>query len=268
MIKLDYGALLCPEPITLSIGTLRNPKLREIGKLSFEKFGYYEFLLKLTPELYFTKIKGNDESFTQDSFAGRKKAEVTLYDILLEDGTLCEMYTEMFNFFFIEQVLFREGFFILLKEEIQNGDDIEADNIRGVITEDTMSQVLGLIQQICCIYDEEEQTEEIQFKNNLAKRLFEKMQKAKQKKNESKKTDVNFSLPNIISALSNKHPSISPVNVWDLTVFQLLDSFNRLQANALYDIDSVRVSVWGDEKNAFDASRWYRNEYEKNNGQQ
>ena len=32
-MKLEYGTILCPEPITLSIGTIRNPKLREIGKI-------------------------------------------------------------------------------------------------------------------------------------------------------------------------------------------------------------------------------------------
>ena len=93
------------------------------------------------------------------------------------------------------------------------------------------------------------------------------MQKAKRAENKNKKADINFSLPNIVSAVSNKHPTISPITVWDLTVFQLLDAFNRMQANTIYDIDSTRVSVWGDEKKVFDVSLWYKNEYEKNQNQ-
>ena len=42
-----------------------------------------------------------------------------------------------------------------------------------------------------------------------------------------------------------------------------MDAFNRLQRNTMYDIDSTRVSVWGDEKKTFDVSLWYKNEYDK-----
>ena len=74
----------------------------------------------------------------------------------------------------------------------------------------------------------------------------------------AKKSDPNLSLPNIISAVSNTHPTINPLNVWNLTVFQLLDSFTRLQSNKIYDINATSVSVWGDEKKQFDFSLWYK----------
>ena len=92
---------------------------------------------------------------------------------------------------------------------------------------------------------------------------MEKMLKAKKKEQETKKSDLNLTIPNIISSLANKHPSLNYVNIWDLTIFQLLDAFNRTQANSMYDIDSTRVSVWGDEKKTFDVSLWYKNNYDK-----
>lgn len=265
-MKLDYGTILCPEPITLSIGTVRSPTLREIGRLTFEKFGYYEYLLKLSPEAYYTEMLEEKGKTYWESLPDGEKEKVCLYDILLRDETLAAMYTEILDFFFTEPVIFREGFFILFKEDAEiNGEDISTDDIRGVISKETFPQILEILQQICCIYEEEEHPEEIKFKNNLAKQLFEKMQKAKQKdKAAKKKADINYSLPNIISAVSNRHPTISPVNVWDLTVFQLLDTFNRTQVNMVYDIESTRVSVWGDEKKTFDVSLWHKNEYEKN----
>ena len=45
-------------------------------------------------------------------------------------------------------------------------------------------------------------------------------------------------------------------------MFQLLDAFNRMQMNSMYEIESTRVSVWGDEKKTFDASLWYKNNYD------
>lgn len=118
------------------------------------------------------------------------------------------------------------------------------------------------MQQICCIYSEDEDIKNLKFKNALAKKMYEKMLKAKKKAQENKKVDINLSLPNIISSISNKHPSINYINVWDLTVFQLMDAFNRVQTNTMYEIDSTRVSVWGDEKKTFDFTLWYKNNYD------
>ena len=261
-MKLEYGTILCPEPITLSIGTIRNPKLREIGKITFEKFGYYEDLLKLTPALYYTRIKGDDGAAYWNSLSDEEKEKIDLYDIIISDDKLIMMYTEIFNFFFIEPVIFREGFFILLKEDIEDEDAVVPDKIRGVIAKELLPQVLNLLQQICCINEEEEKEENLKFKNNLAKRLYEKMAKAKKESKNEKKKDINMTLPNIISSVSNRHLSINPINVWDMTIFQLLDSFNRTQINTMYDIDATRVSVWGDEKKTFDISLWYKNEYD------
>ena len=47
---LDYGDLLSPEPIQTSIGKIKKHTLREISRLTFDRFGLYETLLKATPE--------------------------------------------------------------------------------------------------------------------------------------------------------------------------------------------------------------------------
>ena len=262
-MRLDYGTILCPEPITLSIGTLRNPTLREIAKLKFDKFGYYEFLIKMSPETFYTKVKGDDGKTYWESLTEKEQDEMALYDVIMKEEPLTKLFLEIFNFFFVEPVILKEGFFILLKEDIEESDAVDTDNIRGVIAKENLPQVLDLIQQICCVYEKEEDVENMKFKNALARKLYEKMLKANKKDNEKKKADINLSLPNIISSVSNKHPSLNPINIWDLTVFQLLDAFNRTQINTIYNIDSTRVSVWGDEKKTFDASLWYKNEYDK-----
>ena len=89
------------------------------------------------------------------------------------------------------------------------------------------------------------------------------MLKAQKEQKKQAKNDINLSIPNIISAVASKHPSLNLTSIWDLTIFQLLDSFSRLQANTVYEIDSTRVSVWGDEKKTFDPALWYKNIYDK-----
>lgn len=265
-MRLDYGTQLSPVPITLSIGTLRKPTLKEISQITFDRFSFYEFFLKLSPETYYTKLrKENDGEAFWDSLTEEEKDKITIYNIIEEDEKIRSTYVEIFNFFFVETVIYQEGFFILLKENtaIDNPDKIKREQVRGAIAKDNFSQVMSLLQQICCIYNEEESLDDMKFKNNLARKLMEKMLKAKKKEQEAKKSDLNLTIPNIISSLANKHPSLNYVNIWDLTIFQLLDAFNRTQANSIYDIDSTRVSVWGDEKKTFDVSLWYKNNYDK-----
>lgn len=263
-MRFDYGMQLSPSPIELSIGTLVKPTLRDIADITFDKFNYFELLAKMTPETFYTKLKGDEGKKYWNSLPEDDKDKITLWQIVIENKEMSDAFLEIFNFFFLERVVFEEGYFILLNPSSDNNNDIiSEENIRGIISEHIFLQVLDSIQQICCIADKEENVEEIKFKNELARKLYEKMQKAAKREREIKKSDIDFTLPNIISAVSNSHPTINPINVWDLTVFQLLDSFNRLQVNSMFKIDSTRVSVWGDEKKTFNARLWYKNEYDR-----
>jgi hypothetical protein len=265
-MKLEYGTQLSREPISLSVGTLKKPLLSEIVKLpgDYSKFSFYEAFLKMTPELFYSKIKGDSGLAYWDSLTEEEKNTISLYQAIIQEKELQDIYVEIFNFFFVEPVVFIDNLFVLLNKEIQNYNDIVPEvDVRGIISEDILLQVLEVLQQVCGIYDEKEPIKEQKFKNKLAKQLYERMQKAEQKKAEAKKSNINYSLPNIVSAVSNRHPSINPINVYDLTVFQLLDAFNRLQLNTVFEIDSTRVSVWGDEKNTFNPALWYKNEYDK-----
>ncbi len=261
-MKLDYGTQLNPEPIMLSVGSLRKPKLIEIANLNFDKFDLYEMFIKMTPELFYTKIKGNDGKAYWDSLSEDEQYNMTLYDLILNDTSLQSTYEEILNFFFVETVVFKEGMFVLFTKD-KNASDVSLDNVCGVLNKEAFLQVIDLIQQICCIHTKEDIQKDMKFKNKLAEKLFKKMQKAEREEKENRKMDINLSIPNIISSVSNKHPSISPFSVWDLTIFQLLDSFSRLQQNTMFGIDCTRVSVWGDEKKTFNAALWYKNGYDK-----
>ena len=262
-MRFDYGTMFSPEPITLSIGgRLIKPTLRQIAKITFNRFNLYEMFLKCTPEDYYTKVLQESGKELWDAIPKDQKDSLTMYDLIIRDEHLQTFYSEIFEFFFEEHVCFMEGFFILFEGDFEQKTEIPLDNIHGVISDKTFPQVLEAIQQVCCIYDKEEDVEEQRFKNALAKKLFEKMRKAAKEQAAKKKADLNLTIPNIISSVSARHPSINPINVWDLTVFQLLDQFARLQGDAAYDIDKTRVSVWGDEKKQFDPTRWYKNNYD------
>lgn len=267
-MKLDYGTQLSSSPIVLSIGTLVKPKLKDITDttkgMSFNKFNYFEALIKMTPESFYTKIKGDEGKKYWDSLSEDEQDNLTLYQIVINDKQLLNDFLELFNFFFYETVIFKDGYFVLLNKNIDvDSDIVTQSDIRGVISDKIFLQVLNFISQICCIDNEEENIEEIKFKNSLAKKLFEKILKATKKQKEQQKGNVDFTLPNIISAVSNRHPTINPINVWELTVFQLIDTFNRMRTNSIFDMISRSVSIWGDKKKTFNVAFWYKNEYDK-----
>ena len=265
-MRLDYGTQLSPAPIKLSIGTLKKPTLREIADtendMSFEKFNFFQVFLKMTPEKYFGSIFPNDSIW--NSLDEDAKDDMTMYSVILQDEKARDIFLDIFNFFFLEKVIFKEGFFILLRPDVGNTTKINPEDIRGVIKENSFLQVINIIQQILGINDpEDEPIENLKFKNEKARRNYLKMLKGQKKRRAAAKNDINLSIPNIISSVASRHPSVNLINIWDYTVFQLLDSFNRLQANAYYDIDASRVSTWGDEKKTFDAALWYKNTYDK-----
>lgn len=262
MIELDYGTRLSPDPIKLSIGTLIKPKLRDISKVTFDTYSYYESLAKLTPKSYYNAVRKNMGGVEYwESLSLEERNNLKLFDIIVKEAELRNSYLEMLNFFFLENVVIYEDLFVVLKEGISEiSSQSNAEDVQGIITKKNFNDIIFVIQQICCIEDKSN-NEELKFKNNLAKELYFKMQKAVEEQKIERKEDKNFELPNLISAVSNSHPTIDPINVWDLTVYQLMDSFNRLQTNRMLDMQATSVSVWGDKKNAFNAALWYKNQF-------
>ena len=269
-MRLDYFTLLCPEPISLSIGTIKQPTLRSIGKLTFHKYCMYQVYLKLTPKDYYEIINKKQGEKVWQVLSDEQKQEISLFDVILVDDIVRYMYLEILNFFFIERVIFRDNVFLIidtndydvLPEEIE----ITKDNIRGMITSNTILDVLDVLQQVCCIKSNDPMDEaKPKFKNAKAKRLYEKMLKAKDADNKKRelKDVLNLTLPNIISATAAKNSGLNIVNIWDATLFQLYDQFGKTQNDDAHYLNTVRVAVWGDEKDQFDPSLWYKNTYDK-----
>ncbi len=65
-----------------------------------------------------------------------------------------------------------------------------------------------------------------------------------------------MSLPNIISSVAVRSLSLNWINIWDITIYQLFNEFERLQIIDQYDIASTQVSVWGDKEKKFKFGAW------------
>ena len=269
-MRLDYYTLLCPEPIQLSIGNIKHPTLRRIGKLTFQQFGMYQVYLKLTPKDYYKYLANDKLKKEWENLSDNVKANVELYDLVMIDESVMRQYEEIFNFFFIERVVFIDDMFLIVDTddyEIPKEDlDFDELTVIGVINQSTFLDVLDILQQVCCIKSDDPLDEtKPKFKNAKAKKLYERMLKAKEQEEKKKeaKDAINLSLPNIISATASKNAGLNIINIWDATLFQLYDQFGKVQNDDIHYMNAVRVAVWGDEKNQFDPSLWYKNNYDK-----
>ncbi len=267
-MKIDYGTLLSSAPIYFNFGTIRKPTLKEIADpmtMGYVKFSFYESFLDMTPKQYYSITNGVGSASYWDGLSDKEKENMSMYAAISNDVELRKIYLSLFQFFFIEPVTYVSGSFVILKQGKTLKDNPE-ESIKGVILEDDFLALITILKQLCCLQIEQDESEEMVFKNDKARRLYEKMQKAKQEESERRKNDrdKNYSIPNVISAVVSRHPSLNYINVWELTLCQLMDVFERLRIDEFYWINRMMVSVWGDEKKQFDAEAWYRNIYEKN----
>jgi hypothetical protein len=234
----------------------------------------YQVYLKLTPKEYYEVInKKNGEKYW-NVLSDEQKQEITIYDVILVEEFVRKMYLEMLNFFFVERIIYREGLFLILDIDDYDipSDEIEIskENFRGMINPDNIIDILDILQQVCCIKSNDPLDEpKPKFKNKKAKILYERMLKAKAEENKKKEVKdlFNLTLPNIISATAAKCHGLNIMNIWDSTLFQLYDQFGKVQNDDAHYLNTVRVAVWGDEKNQFDPSLWYKNTYDKHTEQ-
>jgi hypothetical protein len=269
-MNLDYYTLLSPEPIRLSVGSIKSPTLREIGDITFRQFGIYQVYLKLTPKDYYNEI--NKEKLPYwESLTDEQRSEMTMWEVVMLEPDVVPGYLRMFNFFFLERVIFREGVFLVIDtDDYKTPDDeleINKDNLRGILHHDLFTDVLDVIQQVCCMKSKKPvNIKDIKFKNDKARRMYERMLKAKEEKDriEAKKNAKDFAIPNVISSVAAKSNNLNIINIWDATLFQLFDQFNKLRSGDVHYVNEVRVSVWGDEKKQFDPALWYRNQFDDN----
>ena len=201
---LDYGTLLSEEPIRFPIGSIKPPTIGDIKKITFAKFQLYEMYLQITPKDFFTNSKNSEIKQLWESLPDEEKEKMTLFNLILSDASLQNIYIEVFNFFFVEDVSFEDNVFTIY----------DNSELVGAIREGIFTSIIEVIQQICGVYEKKESDfREIPLKNTkTAKNIFEKLLKGRKKFKKNKEKEMakkgnakNWTLPNIYSAVANAH---------------------------------------------------------------
>ena len=132
--------------------------------------------------------------------------------------------------FFKEEVFVKEGYFQI------------GENQENILYQNNFNFFIDILKQQNCINNEKNK---VKVENDAQKKFMEQLRKMKDKyKSHKKEQDI----VDIMSAVSSKHPSINVFNVGELTIYQLIDSYKRLNKIDDYFLSYKSILAGGDPK--------------------
>ena len=244
----EYFDMLSGAPIHIhGIGHVRSPKLKEItpaGGMGQRTYSLYLSFLSWDKEnllkyVQLMRFRANDR-LRQDVF--------NVFDVVTLLKQTRELCREVLSFFMLEGAEWDEK----NRRFIMVAIDGDVKNQVGEINRDNFEDVRKAILQMNFIgLDQDE--EPVKFANNTAKELWERVQKHKKEFSSSTPKDKpEYHLGNIVSKLCAAHQSYNLLNVYDLTVFQLYDSFFQLGHLRSSDLNEQIFSNHGGDKFKFE----------------
>lgn len=261
--QLSYYDLVSPSPYNLEgIGHIKAITLSDIDSLPYKLDTYLSYIniLKMDKDTYYklTEMKESDID-TLNRIFNERNLKLTVYDLIMLNDVLRNNMFLAIDFFFVEEVFFDKSsntFSLFTTPEDKDGES----NIIGVISRDNFKDVFKIVLQRCAIeVDEEEDFDSLVFKNEKARRNYMKIQKGKKDRVAKKEILEKFDIGNMISALASKGNGINILNIWNLSIYNLYDQFDRSRHNKIDEIISRSISIWGDKEKTYDAESWFNN---------
>jgi hypothetical protein len=207
----------------------KQPKLRNIKDIGLQVYYAYISFLLVSAEEYLISIK------REDLIPFFKQHNLTMFDIYRDNPYERQFFIEALSFFIDGEIEFKNGEFLI--------------NNTNIINKEIYQKILEIIAEINCLKVNKQQET---FANEKARKIAEKIQQAKQKRSNVQSKD-SVSLADIISAVASRKESLNLLNIWDLTIYQLYDHYNRLIVEDEFDIHAMNYAYWGGE---FKAKHW------------
>lgn len=258
-MKLTYFQNISPDPVYIpKVGSVISPTLKDIFSVGESIYQTYLNVLLMDTKDFYT-ISNRQEEY--NVLSDDEKLQADVYDLLTGDVNSAKLLEDTLNFFIKEDVCYESeyGEFsvkgnVIVKEQNKM---VEKYLTIGIISKDNYRDVVDVICQRNNIKNKDI-ADPSKVKNKKALDILQKIKKGAEKMAKATKADDNMELGNIISAVANRSQSLNIINIWELTIFQLWDSFARLTNNNAYDINAASVSAWGDKDKKFDFNGWFK----------
>ncbi len=257
-MRLDYADLISPLPFYIDkVGSIRSPTLKDIWnpKVTYQKYNAYISYLIMDLKTYCEQVDISKLEWYK-SLPDEDKLKISTYDFIFDNEFLKNIFTEIFNFFFDENVIWNNDnkVFITFNDYDNNGNIIPV----GIIHREIFEEIRDIILQRCGTAHSDTSIDISKVKNKRALKILSKIKKAKENFSKSKNA-FDIDLPNLITGIAVKSNSINFINIWDLTIYQLFEHFKKEQNNVFFDIQKMSVAAYGNSKNTFKGDEWYKN---------
>lgn len=211
----------------------------EIKKIKYTKYNQYLAWLCIDQDnikKMLTKVDNATENISTFQF---------LMSGCLYDKHFRQIILNALSVFFKEEIIFSEEslyFFVGQSEERKIIYDNNYELIKYVLKKQN-----GL--------KTEEKTEK--FANSIAQQMAEKLKQMREKYNKTNNDEENiYDYSDIISSVSAKHPSINPLNIGELTVYQTMNQFQRLNKIDKFEID-IQSLLHGAKSDDIKLDNWF-----------
>lgn len=226
------------------IGFLHTLTLNEISDISFEKYNQILSMLCVSEQDIREMLNVENVDAKIEPF------EFLLYNCFYSEVSFRDRIFEAFKIFLKEDIFINEeGYFSV--------GSIDSDR---KIHKLNYNYFVDILKYQNCIQKQKEEIK-LKSKNDKVKEYLKKLQKAKAEYNE--KFEEQTQIGDIVSSVCAKHPSINLLNVGNLTLYQLIDQYKRLNMIDEYFIN-IESLLHGASNEDVKITHWSSN-YIKNN---
>jgi len=210
----------------------------EIRKIKFTKYNQYLSILCLEEEQIKTFL-GDYLKDEEDISTFEYLVSVSYHDIQFRQLVL-----DALSVFFKKEITFSMGQLCFILGDFNNNNIINSHNYEYI--KFILKKQNGI------------QTEESEkFANSIAEQMAKKIKQMREKYSKCKTNDEPmYDYSDILSSVSAKHNSINPLNIGQLTVYQTLDQFKRLNRIDKFDID-IQSLLHGAKKEDIKLENWF-----------
>ena len=231
----DY---LCNEPFFIpNIGTIINPTLRDIRRLTHRVFTLYVNICAISVTDYLEQCNLKEQ---YDNLSQEEKDKNNLYTLLLY--TNIKLLFGLIGFFIKENVEFRKDdiSFHVYTEETDSDGNANKQEI-GIINADNFDTFRNEVLKILGLKQIE--TKKPKYKTERARLLAEKIAKAKSQLPKATKQDENMAFDNLIKKYcTHNKVGINILNVWDMTFYQFNTMFSEYNVGRQMDFNDAMAS--------------------------
>lgn len=247
-MKIPYFELLNPFGFKVeSIGRVHSPRLKDICEKGYKEYQYSLSLMLMTPREFFNGVMKYSElkENPYDLMSDEQKLSINMFDLFVENESSRIDIKTALSFFVEGDIEYESSCKSFLINPIKNENEISAE---GIVNSKNWLQVCELCLK-CAYIDTPTVQKPKKYRDERTRKKFEEFYKKKEEyeknKRAQKKSNPDFELANIISSLATYHQSLNMSNIWDLTVYQIHDTFNRQRMKQQIDISDRNYSVWG-----------------------